>query len=262
MNVFPNFVWNCWASKPWDVGCGSRRIPWWCQTTGTHRNIWEESLPFLPQLSPGMEFWMGFFGCFGVFLAHFYLRTQELIPGSRLDIPAGNALPTPRLIITHGLIARYTPAHLLAWQRARSPDGPRDSQGQRCQKKRWISMTPLVPPLPPPLGGDSSEKSAPRRRRIALHKTRELGLERPIRSFTAAPRQCLISTLILPNADITGEEEKPGCSRMFGVANDASGISAESREGQMGCPNLLHEISASRQSPGEQARDRHGKCSP
>lgn len=63
---------------------------------------------------------------------------QKLITKSCFDIPAGNPRPAAHLMIVHGLIARYTPAHLLGWQFARSPDGMLDSQGQRCQKKRWI----------------------------------------------------------------------------------------------------------------------------
>lgn len=67
-----------------------------------------------------------------------YPGNQKLITKSCFDIPAGNPRPTTHLIIIHGLIARYTPAHLPGWQSARSPDGTLDSQGQRCQKKRWI----------------------------------------------------------------------------------------------------------------------------
>lgn len=70
-------------------------------------------------------------------------------------------------------------------------------------------MTPLVPPLPPPLGGDSSDKSAPPPKEPLPNKTRgELGMERPIRSFTPAPCQRLISTLIFPNVGIAVEEGK------------------------------------------------------
>lgn len=101
---------------------------------GKHR--WPSS-PCQPQRcsAPGLNF--------GQFLRELngpslYPGNQKLIMKSCFDIPAGDPRPTTHLIIIHGLIARYTPAHLPGWQSARSPDGTLDSQGQRCQKKRWI----------------------------------------------------------------------------------------------------------------------------
>lgn len=101
-----------------------------------HRNSREESLPSLPEpspspLTPGLEFWMRL-GFFWELNASFLptapgARSRELFGYPCWKRSPDSAFDNP-----------YTPAHLPAWRRARSPDGPRDSQGQRCQKKRWI----------------------------------------------------------------------------------------------------------------------------
>lgn len=119
------------AASIW-LPLGKRPVP--SGTAGKHH--WLSSLLPAPMpLSPGAEYWPVLGELNGLSL---YPENQKLIMKSCFDIPAGNPRSTTHLIIIHGLIARYTPAHLLSWQSACSPDGTLDSQGQRCQKKRWI----------------------------------------------------------------------------------------------------------------------------
>lgn len=125
-------------------------------------------------------------------------------------------------------------------------------------------MTPLVPPLPPPLGGDSSDKSAPRRQRIPPNKKQELGMERPIRSFTPAPCQCLISTLIFPNVNIAVERKSqaaPGCWELPTTRAGFQLVPRRAVRARWGVKIYYMKVQPPGKSPGEQARDRHGKCS-